>query len=212
VTGLAVYIFAYVSKMYYLNFCFTENNPPHEEKWKEFRETNRLGKMDVAFNTVNVTKEQLRNMRSEDLQRVLSQSLESETSKQYKIVVPRIPCEFPDMAAKEAQIYPLPISHENQCTTLGAASNLDLFQKEFDFVSYKQPKFLPLQSSGKDFDLDRAYKRFAFLKSLEYHKKTQRDYEQILHGKGTVEEITENDDEEIIAVVNQDNEEDSMSD
>jgi hypothetical protein len=52
--------------MYYLNFCFTENNPPHEEKWKEFRERNRLRKMDVAFNTVNVTKEQLRNMRSED--------------------------------------------------------------------------------------------------------------------------------------------------
>ncbi|CAB4006400.1 Hypothetical predicted protein [Paramuricea clavata] len=139
-----------------------KNNPPHEYKWKEFRERNRLWKMDVAFNTVNVTKEQLRNMRSEDLQR--------------------------------------------------AASNLDLFKKEFDFVSDKQPKFIPLQSSGKDFDLDRAYKWFAFLKSLEYHKKTQHDYEQILHGKGTVEEITENGDEEIIAVVNQDDEEDSMSD
>ena len=63
--------------MYYLNFCFTENNPPHEEKWKEFQERNRLWKMDVAFNTVNITKEQLRNMRSEDLQHVLSQSLES---------------------------------------------------------------------------------------------------------------------------------------
>jgi hypothetical protein len=33
-----------------------------------------------------------------------------------------------------------------------------------------------------------------------------------LRGKGTVEEITENDDEEIIAVVNQDDQEDSMRD
>lgn len=151
-------------------------------------------------------------MRSDDLQRQSSKIIESEESKQYKIIVPIIPCEFPDMAAKEAQIYPLPISHENQCTTLGAASNLDLFQKEFDFVSDKQPKFLPLQSSGKDFDLDRAYKRFAFLKSLEYHKKTQRDYEQILRGQGTVEEVTKDDGEGIIVVVDQDDEEDSMSD
>lgn len=192
--------------------CFTENNPAHEKKWKEFQERNTLRKIDIAFNTVNATKEQLKNMRSDDLQRQSSKIIESEESKQYKIIVPIIPCEFPDMAAKEAQIYPLPISHENQCTTLGAASNLDLFQKEFDFVSDKQPKFLPLQSSGKDFDLDRAYKRFAFLKSLEYHKKTQRDYEQILRGQGTVEEVTKDDGEGIIVVVDQDDEEDSMSD
>ena len=103
--------------------------------------------MDITFNTVNATKEQLKNMRSDNLQRQSSKTLESEESKQYKIIAPSIPCEFPDMAAKEPQIYPLPISHENQCTTLGATSNLDLFQKEFDFVSDKQPKFFLLRSS-----------------------------------------------------------------
>ena len=125
--------------------------------------------MDVAFNDVNISKDQLKSMTSEDSQRescVPEQSAEG--PKQYKIVVPAIPCEFPDMAVKEAKMYPLPISHENQYTTLGVASNLDIFQKEFDFVSEKTQKYLPLQSSGEDFDLDKAYKRFAFLKSLEH--------------------------------------------
>ena len=86
--------------------------------------------MDIAFNTVNATKEQLKNMRSDNLQRQSSKTLESEESKQYKIIVPSIPCEFPDMAAKEAQIYPLPISHENQCTTLGATTAFWIFFKK----------------------------------------------------------------------------------
>ena len=50
--------------------------------------------MDLAFNDVKVSKEQLMNMTSEDLQRESSESLESEASKQYKIVIPSIPCEF----------------------------------------------------------------------------------------------------------------------
>ncbi|CAB3996393.1 Hypothetical predicted protein [Paramuricea clavata] len=70
-----------VKDLKYEDLLLIKHNPPHEEKWKEFREHNRLQKMDVAFNTVNITKEQLRNMRIEDLQRELSQSLESETSK-----------------------------------------------------------------------------------------------------------------------------------
>jgi hypothetical protein len=115
------------------------------------------------------------------------------------------------MAAKEAQIYPLPISHENQCTTLGAASNLDLFKNNLILSltnSRNSSFFKPLEKISNLTERTNGL----LLKSLEYHKKTQRDYEHILRGKCTVEEITENDDEEIIAVVNQDDEEDSMSD
>lgn len=172
--------------------------------------------MDVALNVVNMSKEQLKTMSSEELQAHACAPTPSQSSKTFKIKVPEIPCEFPDMAKKEAKIYPLPISHENQCTTLGVASNLDLFQVEFGFTSNKQEKYLPLKSSGKDFDLDKAYKRFAFLKKLEQHKKQQQSYEHFLRGQehavsvaGQSEDGTE---EEILVVVDQESDGDSQSD
>ena len=39
---------------------------------------------------------------------------------------------------------------------------------------------LPLKQNGKEFDLDRAYERYAFMKSLEQHKLQQLQYERIL--------------------------------
>jgi hypothetical protein len=47
-------------------------------------------------------------------------------------------------------------------TTLGTASNLDLFASEFDFKRQSvKEKFLP---KHKDYNLDKAYERCAFLK------------------------------------------------
>ena len=80
----------------------------------------------------------------------------------------------------KTNIYPLPISHENQCKIVGVASSLDLFASEFGFKTNKAKKYLPLKQNGKEFDLDRAYKRYAFMESLEQHKLQQSQYERIL--------------------------------
>lgn len=196
----------------YLDFPFllSENNECHLRKWEEFKKRNTLRKMKVAFNDVQISKEELKDISSEQLQNVASKHDHDEN--QFKIELPEIPCEFPDMAKKEAKIYPLPISHENQCTTLGVASNLDLFQDEFQFDSKKENQYLPLKSSRKDFNLELAYKRFAFLRTLEQHKKKQQAYEHFLRGQTadaesnseTVEEI-----DEVIQIVSQDNDSDS---
>ena len=39
---------------------------------------------------------------------------------------------------------------------------------------------MPIRNSGKEFALDKAYERFAFMKSLERHKEQQETYEHIL--------------------------------
>ena len=88
--------------------------------------------------------------------------------------------EFPEFANIATKIYPLPMSHKNQNKIVGVAGNLDLFQKEFNFKCEKNKQYLPLNKSGKEFDLDRAYERYAFMKSLERHKEKQRKYEQII--------------------------------
>ena len=85
-------------------------------------------------------------------------------------------------------MFPLPTSHENQCTIAGAASNSELFAGEFDFKTPKKKKFLPLKQSGKDFDLDRAYQRFAFNKMLEQHKKKQTQYEGLLRNEDLMQD------------------------
>jgi hypothetical protein len=81
--------------------------------------------MDVALNVSNISNQQLKSMSGEELQTQASNPFQPESSKRFHIKIPEIPCEFPDMANKKAKIYPLPISHENQCTTLGVARNLD---------------------------------------------------------------------------------------
>ena len=87
---------------------------------------------------------------------------------------------FLHLSEDKTNIYPLPISHENQCKIVGVASNLDLFASEFGFKTSKAKKYLPHKQNGKEFDLDRAYERYAFMKSLEQHKLQQSQYERIL--------------------------------
>ena len=47
---------------------------------------------------------------------------------------------------------------------------------------------LPRKSAGKEFALEKAYERFAFIKSLEKHKEQQVEYESML--RRTTEENT----------------------
>ena len=101
-------------------------------------------------------------------------------SRTFDINVPAAMTEFPAFANKATKIYLLPISHESQTKIVGVAGNLDLFQKEFNFKCEKEKQYLPLHSSEKEFDLDRAYERYAFMKALERHKERQRRYEQII--------------------------------
>ncbi len=162
-------------KTYLIANYFIESNKDHMEKWCEFRKRNLLQKMVNALNSVTLSKEEL-ECASDD---VLKQYTVAE-SRTYEIDVPAAITEFPKFASTATKIYPLPISHENQTKIVGVAGNLDLFQKEFNFKCEKAKQYLPLQSSGKEFDLDRAYERYAFMKSLERHKETQRRYEQII--------------------------------
>ena len=116
------------------------------------------------------------------------------------------------MAQKKGEIYLLLISHENQCTTLGVTSNLDLFQDEFQFDSKKEDQYLPLRSSRKDFNLE-----LAFLRMLEQHKKKQQAYEHFLRGHDQTAETennseTEEDIEEVLQIVSQDSDSDTLSD
>ena len=187
-----------------------ENNPEHKNNWESFQERNLLRKMNLALNVVAIEPSDLKSMSSEKMKEITETT---PSTRKYEIDVPRTPEEFPDMGTKAAEIYPLPISHENQCTTLGVARNLDLFQEEFGFKSHKEAKYLPLTNSGKKFDLDQAYKRFAFLKKLEKHKEEQQKYEETLRGfSSTLEHSV---DEELLVVVDthfSDSDEDEDSD
>ena len=171
-----------------LCLIFIENNPEHHKKWLQFKEKDMLRKIDVALNCVTESPEEILAATSETLQKIadtaqqkLNTPLEKKT---YKIIVPKVDEEFPDLGNIKTQIFPLPISHENQCSTVGLASNLDRFAEEFDFKCEKKERFMPVKMSSKEFALDKAYERFAFLKSLQKHKEQQKTYEQILRGTG----------------------------
>ena len=96
------------------------------------------------------------------------------------IDIPSVEEDFPHLSQDKTNIYTLRISHENQCKIVEVASNLDLFASEFGFKTNKAKKYLPLKQNGKEFDLDHAYKRYAFMKSLEQHKLQQSEYDRIL--------------------------------
>ena len=131
--------------------------------------------MDYALNTVTMSKDELESA-SDDVLKQYSGT----TSRKYDIEVPPAVTEYPQFANKVTKIYPLPISHENQTKIVGVAGNLHLFRDEFNFKSKEDKQYLPLHSSGKDFDLDCAYERYAFMKSLERHKEAQQSYEKVL--------------------------------
>ena len=145
------------------------------EKWCQFKIRNLLQKMDNALNYVTLSKKDL-TCATDDFLKEYSAG----QSPTYEIDVPAAITEFPEFSSAATKIYPLPISHKNQTKIVGVAGNLDLFQKEFNFKCEKDKQYLPLHSSGKDFDLDRAYERYTFMKSLERDKEKQRRYEQII--------------------------------
>lgn len=113
----------------FYSFTFIENNPEHNQKWTNFKEKEMLRKLDVGLNCITESSEEIMSGTSESLQRVADAVLQrgniSLENKRYKIIIPGVDEEFPDMGNEKTQIYPLPISHENQCSTVGLASNLD---------------------------------------------------------------------------------------
>ncbi len=91
-----------------------------------------LRKLDIGLNNVNVSANKLRLATSEQIEGyAAAQNL---TQRKFKIDIPPVDEEFPDLGKKKTNIYPLPISHENQCKTLGVASNLQLFSNKFQFT------------------------------------------------------------------------------
>ncbi len=165
-----------------------------------------LRKLDVALNCVLESEEELISCTGEHLQKLADAAQARQhftmAQKSYKIDVPAVDVEFPELRNTKTQIFPLPISHENQCKTVGLASNLDRFTEEFNFKFEKNPKYMPMRNSGKEFALDKAYERFAFMKSLERHREQQASYEHIL--RRTTDELAVTDEnafDEIAVVV-----------
>lgn len=69
-------------------------------------------------------------------------------------------------------------------------ANLHKFSEELDFHCPKEKSFLPLKKTNKkEFNLDLAYKRFAFLKSMEKHKKEQEEYESYLRKSAVIVDV-----------------------
>ena len=81
---------------------------------------------------------------------VLKQSTSGDSnSRMFDIDVPPAVTEFPEYANNATKVYPLPISHEKQVKIVGVAGNLDLFDREFNFKSGRDKKYLPLHTNGK---------------------------------------------------------------
>ena len=162
----------------------------------QFKDKNLLRKLDMALNCVSESEEEIKSATNEDLQKFadaaqMRQQLPLE-KKTYKISVPAVDEEFPELGTTKTLIYPLPISHENQCSTVGLASNLDRFSDEFGFKCKRNPKYMPKKNAGKEFALEKAYERFAFIKSLEKHKEQQAEYETMLRRKTEENTFEEN--------------------
>ena len=138
----------------------------------------------MALNQLQLSKDEITGASSNTLQTIAG----ARKYPVYAISVPPPEEDFPQFSTEKSTMFPLPMSHENQCTIAGAASNLELFAGEFDFKTPKKEKFLSLKQSGKDFDLDRAYQRFAFKKMLEQHKKKQAQYEGLLRNEDLMQD------------------------
>ena len=101
---------------------FSENNAEQHQKWLQFKDRNLLRKLDMALNCVPESEEQIKSAKNEDLLKFadaaqLRQRLPME-KKDYKISIPAVDEEFPELGTTKTLIYPLSISHENQCTLL----------------------------------------------------------------------------------------------
>ena len=188
---------------------FLENNPEHKKLWDEFTKRNLLRKMDLAFNLVHITGEELKQMSSTDVKNVSEQPV-PEDHVTFVIKVPELKKEFPALASQKSKVYPLPLSFENQCTTMGAAINLSLFREEFKFPCETKQRYLPLSKNNAEYNLDAAYERHAFPKTLSKHKENQTRYENILRRKEhDIENVDISDgDNAMIAVLESDDDSD----
>ena len=169
--------------------------------------------MDVAFNLVPCTIDKLENKTSTDMKSIAenSDNIDDETNK-FVIDVPPLKHEFPELAAQKSQVYPLPLSFENQCTTMGTANNLSLFSEEFNFPCNPAEKYIPLKKNASNFNVEAAYERYAFLKALEKHKEKQSRYERILRkggGDSGDDDNVQVPDNTIIGVLDSDSDSDS---
>ncbi|XP_028416204.1 uncharacterized protein LOC114540105 [Dendronephthya gigantea] len=191
-----------------------DNNPEHKQIWEEFKERNLLRKMDVAFNLVPCRIDELKNKTSTDIRMIAENDADDET-KEFVIDVPPLKQEFPELACQKSQVYPLPLSFENQCTTMGTANNLSLFSEEFNFPCKPAEKYIPMRQNAANFNLEAAYERYAFLKSLDKHKDKQRRYENILRkrdGESADKDNVQVLDNSIIGVLDSDSDSDNFSD
>lgn len=150
----------------------------------DFKDRNLLTKLNIGLNLIDLTADQVQSASSEDLQKVAAKAEEVKKNRKYDIKIPDITEEFPSQGKKASKVYPLPISNENQCTILGVASNLDIFTDEFGFKIVNNKKLsVPITRISKNYDLEMAYKRYAFLQSYKRHKETQKEYDSILSGQ-----------------------------
>ena len=115
----------------------------------------------------------------------------NEPNKNFVIDIPEMKAEYPSLATEKSRVFPLPLSYENQCTIMGAANNLALFSEEFNFPSNSVKKYIPLKTGKSEFNLDAAYERFSFMKSLARHRERQERYENILRERE--QEVSESD-------------------
>ena len=157
-----------------------ESNHDHLERFQDFQDRNILRKLNLGLNQVPLTASELKDAGIDKLKEISEK--EKQESTKYVFKIPEQPHEFPHLSTSITKVYPLPISHENQCKTLGLGRNLDLFSEEFGFESNKIPKFLPLKRSKKEFDLELGYTRFAFLKAMDRHKEQQKNFRNYFEG------------------------------
>lgn len=191
---------------------FLDSNPEHKQLWVKFSERNLLRKMDLAFNMLHVTGNELKLMHTSDVKN-LSEKPVPENHATFAIKVPELKHEFPTLATQKSKVFPLPLSFENQCTTTGAANNLTLFSEEFKFPCKIEKRYLPMTKGKSEFNLDAAYERHAFLKTLSKHKEKQRRYESILRRKEhETENVDMRDHNTIIGIVESDDGSDDSSD
>jgi len=186
-------------------FLYLDNHPEHKKIWEDFKQRDILRKFHTALNNIPLSRDQLMTSTLDETRNLADNAERSQkscdSSLKYVVDVPKVPIEFPDMANNKTEIYPLPISQENQCKTIGLAQNLDMFAQEFGFQCNKKTKFLPLKKNQKEFDLDLAYSRYAFLKSMERHRENQALLDATLRGNSIQDEdcnliyIEENDNE-----------------
>ncbi len=86
---------------------------------------------------MRLSKEELTEASSDVLQ-----SQEAETRPPlYVVDIPPVEEDFPHLSGDKTNVYPLPISHENQCKIVGVASNWIFSQASLDSKQIKEEIF-----------------------------------------------------------------------